>query len=128
MSNSALDKEFQAGCARGELRLQHCSACGHTQFYPRIICAACGNDALSWVAANGPGTVASFTKVRQAIDPKFKDLLPYVVALIDLQEGPRMMSVIIDADVDTLQIGDSVTLDFMPWGDDALRPVFKVAE
>lgn len=127
MSNSALDKEFQEGCEQRELRLQHCATCGNTQFYPRIMCTSCGDENLVWTTANGAGTVASFTKVRQAIDPKFKDLLPYVVALIDLQEGPRMMAAIVDADVDTLQIGDSVTLDFMPWGDEAMRPVFRTS-
>ncbi len=125
MSNSALDKHFLEGCEQRELRLQHCAACGHTQFYPRIMCTSCGHEDLLWKTANGSGTVASFTKVRQAIDPKFKELLPYVVALIDLQEGPRMMAAIVDADMNTLQIGDSVRLDFMPWGDEALRPVFK---
>ncbi|MFK7730496.1 MAG: Zn-ribbon domain-containing OB-fold protein [Pseudomonadales bacterium] len=127
MSNSVLDKEFQAGCEQRELRLQQCSVCNNVQFYPRIMCTECGDDKLDWKVASGEGIVASFTKVRQAIDPKFKDLLPYVVALVDLQEGPRMMAAIIDADVDTLQIGDSVNLDFMPWGDEALRPVFKTS-
>ncbi len=126
MSNSALDKHFQQGCEQRELRLQHCGACGNTQFYPRLMCTQCGDDQLGWTVAEGRGTVASYTTARQSIDPKFKDLLPYVVALIDLQEGPRMMSVIVDADVDTLKIGDAVRLDFMPWGGDELRPVFKI--
>ncbi len=127
MSNSALDKEFQAGCEQRELRLQQCSSCRSIQFYPRIMCASCGDENLVWKTAAGTGTVASFTTVRQAIDPKFKDLLPYVVGLIDLQEGPRMMAAIVDADMDSLQVGDAVTLDFMPWGGDELRPVFKTS-
>ena len=128
MSNSAIDAAFLQGCEQCELRLQRCTACGSTQFYPRVICGHCGSDELEWIVANGGGRVASFTVARSVIDPKFKDLLPYVVALIDLEEGPRMMSVIVDAETSDVSVGDSVTLDFVHWGDDAqLRPVFRLA-
>lgn len=125
MTNSLVDRQFQQACQQRELRLQRCDACGNTQFYPRVICSACGSDQLQWITASGRGKVASYTVVRQAVGAQFADRLPYVAALIDLHEGPRMMSVIIDAEPDAVRIGDQVLVDFEPWGGDELQPVFN---
>ncbi|MFK8019943.1 MAG: Zn-ribbon domain-containing OB-fold protein [Pseudomonadales bacterium] len=125
MISSAIHERFRAACEKHELSLQSCSDCGEKQFYPRVICAACGGKDLSWQAAAGQGTVASFTVVRQAIDPKFSAMVPYVVALIDLQEGPRIMSVVIDAAPEEVGVGDAVVLEFKSWGSDELHPVFR---
>ena len=82
---------FWAGCAEGELRLQRCRACGHAQFPPRAFCARCHTSAPSWEVASGRGRVVSHTRVHRAPSPAFKAETPYVVALVDLEEGPRMM-------------------------------------
>lgn len=124
---------FRAGCRAGELRLQHCEACDRLQFYPRIVCTRCGGRQLTWRAVSGRGRIASFTVVRRGLSPAYE--APYVVALIDLEEGPRMMSNVIGTepgpDLDTkpaaLVVGARVEVQFEPWGEDHMLPVFKVA-
>ena len=89
------EQPFYDACSEGKLVLQHCQHCGHVLFYPRTHCDACQSDQLAWEDASGAGTIASYTVVRRAVSADFET--PYVIALIDLAEGPRMMSQIIDA-------------------------------
>ena len=112
------------GCARGELLLQHCSHCGEHQFYPRILCSHCGKADPDWATASGRGHIASFSIVRRGITRAYE--APYVVALIDLEEGPRMMSTVIDCDPETIAIGQAVAVAFEAWNDDITLPVFTV--
>ena len=99
-----LSKEFWAAAAEGRLLVQQCPACGHRQFYPRPICTACGADP-EWLEASGRGTVHTFTVIRQQGLPAFKDEVPYVVAMIDLDEGVRMMGNVTGCAVDDVTIG-----------------------
>ena len=121
-----LAEPYFAGCREGQLRLQHCAACGHWQFYPRPFCTACGADSPAWEAASGRGTIASFSVVRRALSPAYE--APYTVALVDLAEGPRMMSVIVDCEPEAVQVGASVSVAFEPWSADLSLPVFRLAE
>jgi hypothetical protein len=123
---TTLTEPYWEGCRAGELRLQRCSNCGKHQFYPRTLCSHCGGRELDWVAAAGGGRIASFTVVRRAISKAYQS--PYVVALIDLDEGVRMMSTVIDAAPDTVRIGDAVTVDFAAWSDAISLPVFRLAD
>jgi len=119
-----LTEPYWEGCRQGELRLQKCTDCGRHQFYPRTLCSHCNGRELEWVVAGGQGTVASFTVVRRAISKAYT--APYVVALIDLAEGVRMMSGIVDVDPDTVCVGDPVTVDFEAWSDELSLPVFRL--
>ncbi len=101
---------FWAGCAQGELRLQRCRACGQAQFPPRAFCAKCHASAPSWETASGRGRVVSHTRVHRAPSAGFKAETPYVVALVDLDEGPRMMLRLQGAAV--AEIGASVEIRF----------------
>jgi len=96
----------------GKLVLRRCNACGETHFMPRYLCPVCWSEDLEWIEAAGKGTIHSFTIIRRASSPAFAALTPYVVALIDLKEGPRMMSNIIGDGALNVKIGDSVTLRF----------------
>ena len=118
------EQPFYDACAAGKLVLQHCQHCGHVLFYPRTHCDACQSDQLAWEDASGAGTIASYTVVRRAVSADFE--APYVIALIDLAEGPRMMSQIIDADPDALAVGLSVKVDFAAWSEDITLPVFRL--
>jgi len=118
------EQPFYDACAAGKLVLQHCQHCGHVLFYPRTHCDACQSDQLAWEDASGAGTIASYTVVRRAVSADFET--PYVIALIDLAEGPRMMSQIIDADPDALAVGLSVKVDFAAWSEDITLPVFRL--
>ena len=98
---------FWEAAARGELLYQECPTCGHRQFYPRALCTACGADP-EWAEASGRGTVHTFTVVRQYGTPPFKDELPYVVAVIELDEGVRMIGNVTDCAVDAVRVGMAV--------------------
>lgn len=115
---------YWQGCRARELRLQKCTACQYVQFYPRIMCSQCHHQSLDWIVATGKGEIASFTVVRRGISEDYP--APYVVALIDLEEGPRMMSYIVGDDAGSVTIGDAVTVDFEVWSEEITMPVFRV--
>ncbi len=73
---------------------------------------------------SGKGTIVSYTVVRRAVSEAFT--APYVIALIDLVEGPRMMSQIVDTEPEALAVGQSVSVAFEAWSDDIKLPVFKL--
>lgn len=98
---------FWQGAAAGELRVQQCVQCGHHQHYPRKLCIRCGGEP-AWQPTSGRGTVYTFTVVRQFGLPPFRDELPYVVAMIELEEGVRMLGNVTDVSVDDVHIGMSV--------------------
>ncbi len=123
----AVSQAYWARCAAGELTLQRCDACGHLQHYPRIACTSCQSRALSLVAASGRGTIRSFTVIRRAVSAAFEADVPYVVALIRLEEGPTMMSNVINADVEALEIGQAVEVTFEHRGEGMAIPQFVPA-
>jgi uncharacterized OB-fold protein len=92
MNSDALGNEFWHACARGELRYQLCEGCKQPQFYPRPFCAKCGSEKLAWAASKGHGTVYAITTVERAPTEEFRALQPYAIALVDLDEGFRMMA------------------------------------
>lgn len=122
----AVSGEFWRAAAEGRLLYQRCPACGHRQFYPRALCTACG-DTPEWAEASGRGTVHTFTVVRQHGGRPFRDELPYVVAIVELEEGVRMMGNVTDCDPERVRIGMPV-LAYAVLADEALgipywRPV-----
>lgn len=83
---------FWDGCAQGELRYQRCRACAAAQLQARAFCARCGAADPFWQVAQGSGTVYAITSVARAPSDEFRALAPYVIVLIDLDEGVRMMA------------------------------------
>ena len=114
------------GCSQGELRLQFCNQCSSYQFYPRIVCSHCGWPDPDWQVASGEGVIASFTVVRRGLTPAYE--VPNIIALVDLAEGPRMMSVIVDANPEAVTIGAAVSVDFQVWAEEVRLPVFRLKE
>jgi uncharacterized OB-fold protein len=103
---------YWEGARRGKLLLQRCGACGALRFYPRTLCPSCWSDRVEWTEASGRGSVHSFTVIHRAPTPAFASQVPYVVALIDLQEGPRMMANVIGDGARDLRIDDAVRVTF----------------
>lgn len=95
---------FFEGCAQGKLLVQDCPSCGKRQFYPRALCISCGLTP-DWLEASGKGTVHTFTVVRQMRLEPFAGERPYVVAVIDLDEGVRMLGTLTGIDPDDVVIG-----------------------
>lgn len=106
------------------LVIRKCKACGEMHFMPRHLCPSCWSDQLEWVDARGTGTVHSFTVIRRAPAAAFAPKAPYVVALIDLDEGPRMVTNILGDDALQTKIGDRVKVTFEDRGDGAMLPQF----
>ncbi len=95
---------FFAALAEGRFMIQHCTACGRGVFYPRACCPHCGTTALEWHAASGDGVVYATSVVRRRPEQG----PPYNVALIDLAEGPRMMSRVESIAPEDVRIGMAV--------------------
>jgi uncharacterized OB-fold protein len=98
-----VSKPFWEAASRGELMIQRCPS-GHRQFYPRAVCRVCGADP-EWERASGRGTVHTFTVIRQNHARPFRDELPYVVAIVELDEGVRMMGNVTDCPIEDVHIG-----------------------
>lgn len=116
---------FWDGCRERRLMIQRCGACGHHQFYPRIICTACMSDQVEWVQAAGSGAVASFSIARRPVSEAYAPDVPYVIALIRLDEGPTMMSNVIDCEPEGVRIGMPVEVVFEDWTDEITMPKFR---
>jgi len=100
------------GAGRGELVLQRCTACGLVQHKPRANCVKCLTDTIEHFVASGRGTVHTFTVTHQNVVPPFNAQLPYVLAYVELEEGPRVLTNIVDADPAVVAIGLPVVADF----------------
>jgi uncharacterized OB-fold protein len=83
--------EFWAGARRHELRIQRCRACGRAYFFPRPFCPHCASHDVEWFTASGRGRLYSYV-INHRPPPGFQDAAPYVIAVVELDEGPRMMS------------------------------------
>lgn len=113
----AVDWESRAwweGAGRGELVLQRCRACKTVQHRPRGICATCLSDDIEHFVATGRGTVYTYSVVRQNQMPAFAKAVPYVVAYVQLEEGPQLLTNIVGCDPDSVTIDMPVRVDFVP--------------
>jgi uncharacterized OB-fold protein len=120
-------RPYWEGLAQGELRIQRCQNCAKAVFYPRAICPHCHSDQLEWVVASGKGTIYSYTVAHQAFGPFTADV-PFVVALVELEEGVRMMSRIIDAPRERITIGAPVIVTIKGDGEGVTLPYFRLIE
>ncbi len=116
-------REYWDACQRGEFLLQLCGACGNYQFPHRLLCSACGSRDVRAVAASGFGTIYSFTVVHRPPAEIFVGSTPYTVALVDLNEGPRLMTNIVGCPPEDVAIGMRVKVDFD--GEGFRVPVFR---
>ena len=118
---------YWEGAARGELVLQRCRDCGLVQHRPRGICAHCLSSSIDHFVASGRGTVHTFTVIHQNQMRAFRGACPYVLAYVDLEEGPRLMTNIVDCDPATVRIGQAVVPDFSPCKNGLAVPRFRPA-
>ena len=100
---------FWAATAEGRFQLQRCNACDTEIWFPRRHCPSCWSQDLSVFDASGNGTVYSFTVIRKGA-MLYKESAPFVVAYVELAEGPRVMTNIVDCDPETVRIGMPVSI------------------
>jgi hypothetical protein len=118
-------RPFWDAAQEERLVLQHCKDCGKHIFYPRIACPDCFSDNIEWVKASGKGTIYSFTVVESNAPTAFIEDIPYVVAVIRLEEGVQMLSNVVDCDPYTLACDMPVTVTFEKLNDEFKLPKFK---
>jgi uncharacterized OB-fold protein len=112
-----------------ELWLRKCDVCNQAYFYPRDICPLCFSRNTSWIQASGKGTLHTFAIVHRAPTPAFRDDAPFVVAMVDLEEGPRMPTNLIGVEPDpaVIKVGMAVEVVFEDITDEISLPKFKPA-
>lgn len=118
--------EFWSATAQGRLLLRRCKSCGEAIWYPRPICPFCHSSDTEWQEAAGSGSIYSFTVVRRS-SGDFTNAVPYVLAYVELVEGPRIMTNIVDADFEELFVGQPVEVVFHRSPDGAALPRFRPA-
>ena len=118
-------RPYWESCRQGKLMIQKCDRCGKYQFYPRGICANCWSIDIRWVQSSGKGTVWTFTVTYQNRSPGFAEEVPYVVALVELEEGVRMFTNVVDCDPREVKIGMPVEVTFVQATDQVTVPYFK---
>jgi len=121
---SALGRVWRDGLLEHQFLLQSCSRCGEARWYPRSRCPACGSDDSTPLASNGLGTIVSLSRIAVNAEPDFERQLPYVVALVNLAEGPTVVVRLVDQDADRCVIGATVEPDWSATGD--LAPRFRL--
>ncbi len=99
--------EFWAGLRRRELRIQRCRACDRCYFYPRPFCPRCWSADVAWETASGRATLESYVVCHRPA-PGFEERVPYVIAVVTLSEGPRMMSNVVDSGVEAGTAAESI--------------------
>jgi uncharacterized protein len=118
--------EFWEGTKRGELLVQRCVDCGHLRFPPAAICARCWSLESTWQRTSGGGRIYTFIVVHRPQHPAFFEDVPYNVAIVELDEGPRLHTRIVGTPNEELTIGLRVAVAFAKVDDDVTLPYFEV--
>ena len=122
-------KPFWDEAAQNKLVMQRCEECRAYVWTPRPACFECGSEQVEWTQLSGKGEIYSFTVIRQivgrAASKAFEPDVPYVVAWIDLEEGPRMISNVIGCPVEDAKIGTKVSVVFEQQSPEIWLPKFK---
>ena len=116
---------FWEACREGVLQFQVCTRCSALRHPPRGVCAGCGSADFRWKPVSGKGTVYSFVIYRRAFHASLQDDLPYAVALIDLNEGLRIVSRLVDSPMEEIFIGMPVEVRFVQVGGESVLPFFS---
>ena len=123
-----VNRTFWEGCRERELRLQRCSTCRRLRYPPAPVCSNCPSMDVEWETVSGRGAIFSFVVFRLAYHPARGDRVPDNVALVELEEGPRMIGNVVDVDPGALRVGQPVRAVFEAVTDDVSLPKFRLEE
>lgn len=121
-------RPFWEATAQGRIDLGVCDSCGFIPWYPRRYCPVCGSSDMTWSTMSGRGTVYSFSVTRAGASRAWKEHLPFVVAYVQLEEGPIMLTNIVDTDPDQVTVGMAVTAVFDDTGEGMSLVRFRPAD
>lgn len=122
-----LTRPFWDAAKQHDLQVQRCRPGNHLFMYPREYCPVCLSDDLEWVSVSGKGRVYTYTVVHRAADPRFQSQIPYIYAVIQLDEGPRLISNVVDCDIDDVTIDMPVAVHFDDVTDETTLVKFRPA-
>ena len=111
----------------GELRLPKCAKCARMSFPPRAMCPDCQSFDFEWARASGRGTIYSYVVTHQPIHPALVDHTPFATVEVELEEGPRITSNLVDVPPDAIEIGMAVEMVFEVINDEVTLPLFRRA-
>jgi uncharacterized OB-fold protein len=103
---------FWRAAREHRLSIPRCRSCGKHHFYPRELCPHCHSDDLEWTDVSGKGEIYTYTVARKPAGPVYAADVPYVIAMIALDEGPRMLTNIVTDNVESVRIGARVSVSF----------------
>lgn len=121
------NQPFWDALKQGELRIQCCASCGRLRHPPRLSCGECGSFEADWVPVSGRGVVYSYVVTHQAIHPAYQDHVPYASVLVELEEGVRMTSNLVDVPPGEISIGMPVRVVFERLDNEITLPLFRRA-
>ncbi|WP_235029401.1 Zn-ribbon domain-containing OB-fold protein [Streptomyces sp. 3213.3] len=117
----AFTRTYWDAAGQGRLLIRRCADCGRPHHYPREFCPHCWSENVTWETASGHATLYTWSVVHRNDLPPFGQRVPYVAAVVDLAEGPRMMTELVDCDPAALRAGTPVEAVFREG-----VPVFRV--
>ena len=123
----AESQPFWDACRERRLLIKRCNACGRAYFYPRDFCPRCWSADVSWEEASGRATLYTWSIVYRNDLPPFGDRVPYVAAVVDLGEGPRMLTNVEGCPFEELAMGMELVVDWRVESDEITLPVFRPA-
>lgn len=116
---------FWKAASQGVLSMQRCTGCKKLVFYPRPLCPNCGSHELEWQQLPGKGTVYSFSVVHRPAHPGMAAEVPYIVALVEVEEGVRLMTNLVDCDPGDVEVGLEVEVIFQRISEEIAIPLFR---
>jgi uncharacterized OB-fold protein len=126
-SLEGLAGEFYGWCAKGELRFQRCTGCKGWRHVPRAMCPSCGSMEWTWEKSSGRGQIFTWTTTVLPLHPGFKGATPYASVVVEMEEGVRIVTEVVDCKPDSLTFDEPVTVVFDAVTPDVTLPKFRRA-
>jgi len=121
-----INQPYWEAAKQHKLVLQKCEQCGHYRYPSGESCPSCLSDDLKWVEVSGRGTIYSWTVFHHVYHPAFKDEVPYAVVAVELEEGPRIITRLVDCETENISIGLPVVVAFEDITNKTTLPMFRV--
>ena len=118
-------RPFWEAAREGRFLIKRCRDCGRAHYYPRPFCPKCWSSAVDWEDASGRASLYTWSVVHQNDLPPWPERVPYVAAVVDLDEGPRVMTNVVECELERLTIDMALQVTFRPASDEVTVPVFR---